>query len=283
MTRYALFWARYANYTGGLVRFDNLHGSNQEFVKALAQSLCNEFPTLAVLGEYFTDDMTMLKTVPEYGLSLVLATPWGYKFAPELPGILDTSTAFRNTSATSSPSRPTTPGRPAQEFGGARRNRPCRGTSRPAFLGTGATGITQGVDRGAPSGSIHRPRAADGAARRAALAAFLQSVNEIIAGHAAFRCGGNCQFVDNGPSCRRSRVPEETRSRRAAASSWYATSTSTGPSRFPATSRPPSGAAVRLKGANCSTEVRPASRPPPSRSSLPPCGAMVWHLRLAAL
>ena len=42
MIDYALFWAKYANDTGGLVRFDNLHSSNPDFVQRLTLALHSE-------------------------------------------------------------------------------------------------------------------------------------------------------------------------------------------------------------------------------------------------
>ena len=39
MTDYALFWAKYANDTGGFVRFDNLHSSDPDFVQSLTAAL----------------------------------------------------------------------------------------------------------------------------------------------------------------------------------------------------------------------------------------------------
>src|SRR6202034_1825428 len=64
MTDYALFWTKYADDTGGLVRFDNLHSSDPDFMSALMTAIHEEYPDVAVLGEYFTDDQTILRTVP---------------------------------------------------------------------------------------------------------------------------------------------------------------------------------------------------------------------------
>ena len=61
MTDYALFWAKYANDTGGFVRFDNLHSSDPAFVAALTTSLHAEYPEAGILAEYFTDESTLLR------------------------------------------------------------------------------------------------------------------------------------------------------------------------------------------------------------------------------
>ncbi|NJK93598.1 MAG: hypothetical protein HC905_00540 [Bacteroidales bacterium] len=84
MTRYMLFWAKYANITGGFLRFDNLHSSNPAFVQALADTLHTVYPSVGVLAEYFTDEATLIKTGLQWGLNLNLATPWDYKFVPKL-------------------------------------------------------------------------------------------------------------------------------------------------------------------------------------------------------
>jgi hypothetical protein len=84
MAEYALFWAKYASDAGGLVRFDNLHSSDPEFIQSLADTVHQQYPEVAFIAEYFTDDNTLLNTVPEWGLNLLLATPWNYKFAPQL-------------------------------------------------------------------------------------------------------------------------------------------------------------------------------------------------------
>jgi len=103
--------------------------------------LHREYPKVAILAEYFTDDRTLLRTGSLWGLNLVLAT----------------------------------------------------------LLGTGATGMPQGVESG-ESARINfigrKPKMEEAAEPR--FANFIARVNSILAAHPAFRRGGNCRFVDGG-------------------------------------------------------------------------------------
>jgi len=196
MTQYALFWARYADYTGGLVRFDNFHASNPEFAKAVALALAREYPNLGILAEYFTDDVTLLNTVPDCRLDLVLATPWGYRFVPELRRYLRYIHRLSKHIRYFMPATSHDSGSPAQEFGSADSIVPRYVAC--ALLGTGSTGITQGVEWGTPE-KINfigrKPRQTRPAEPQ--FGRLIQSVNELLARNAAFRCGGNCEFVDH--------------------------------------------------------------------------------------
>lgn len=195
MTRYALFWAQYAHETGGLVRFDNLHSSHPGFIKSVAQRMLLEYPTLGTLAEYFTDDVTLLNNVPDCALHLVLATPWGYKFVPELRRYLRYIHRLSDQIRYFLPITSHDSGTPAQEFGDANSTVPRYVAC--ALLGTGSTGMPQGVEWGATE-KINfigvRPRQAPPDEPR--FAQLIRSVNALLAGHAAFRCGGNCEFVD---------------------------------------------------------------------------------------
>lgn len=196
MTRYALFWARYAAETGGLVRFDNLHSSHPEFIKSVTRRLLLEHPWLGALGEYFTDDVTLLNNVPEWALSLVLATPWNYRFVPELRRYLRYIHRLSDRIRYFTPITSHDSGSPAQEFGAAESTVPRYVAC--ALLGTGSTGMPQGVEWGATEKISFigiKPRESPPAEPR--FARLIRSVNELLAAHPAFRCGGNCEFVDH--------------------------------------------------------------------------------------
>jgi glycosidase len=196
MTRYALFWAKYASYTGGLVRFDNLHSSNSEFIKAVAARLSQEYPSLGVLAEYFTDDVTLLNTVPEWGLNLVLAMPWNYRFVPELRRYLRYIHRLSEHIRYFTPITSHDSGSPAQEFGTAESTVPRYIAS--ALLGTGSTGMPQGVEWGVrEKTNFIGVKAREAQSGQPRFGPLIRSVNELLAGNAAFRSGGNCQFVDH--------------------------------------------------------------------------------------
>jgi len=197
MTDYALFWAKYANDTGGLVRFDNLHSSDPDFIGGLTAALHREYPQVGLLAEYFTDESSLLRTAPQWGLNLILATPWNYKYVPQLREYLTYIHRVSEHVRYYMPITSHDSGAPAQEFGSADSTVPRYVAA--ALLGTGATGIPQGVEFGEKEriNFIGRqPKMAYPAEPR--FAQFIGRVNAILAEHAAFRRGESCRFVDNG-------------------------------------------------------------------------------------
>ena len=199
MTDYALFWAKYANDTGGFVRFDNLHSSDPDFVTGLTTSLHSAYPDVGILAEYFTDESTLLRTGPEWGLNLNLATPWNYKFVPQLREYLNYIHRVSEQIRYFMPITSHDSGSPAQEFGTADSTVPRYVAA--ALLGTGATGIPQGVEFGEKERIDfigRKPKMVYPAEAR--FAGFITRVNAILAEYPAFRCGENCRFVDNGHS-----------------------------------------------------------------------------------
>jgi hypothetical protein len=86
-------------------------------------------------------------------------------------------------------------GSPAQEFGGVESTVPRYVAA--ALLGTGATGITQGVEWGVPEKIQFigkQPRLIH--TGQPPFGEFLRKVNEILVAQPALRRGGNCQFID---------------------------------------------------------------------------------------
>jgi len=199
MTEYALFWAKYANDTAGFVRFDNLHSSDPDFVTTLTVALHSEYPEVGILAEYFTDESTLLRTGPEWGLNLNLATPWNCKFVPQLRDYLKYIHRVSEHIRYFMPITSHDSGSPAQEFGTADSTVPRYVAA--ALLGTGATGIPQGVEFGERErvNFIGR-KPATAYPAEARFAKFISRVNSVLAEYAAFRCGANCHFVDGGHS-----------------------------------------------------------------------------------
>jgi len=199
MTDYALFWAKYANDTGGFVRFDNLHSSDPDFVTALTASLHSEYPEVGILAEYFTDESTLLRTGPEWGLNLALATPWNFKFVPQLRDYLNYLHRISEHIRYFMPITSQDSGSPAQEFGTADSTVPRYVAA--ALLGTGATGIPQGVEFGEKEriDFIGRKPKMDFPVE-ARFTKFITRVNAILVEYPAFRWGDNCRFVDDGHS-----------------------------------------------------------------------------------
>ncbi|MFZ4576421.1 MAG: alpha-amylase family glycosyl hydrolase [Phycisphaerales bacterium] len=197
MIEYALFWAKYADATGSFVRFDNLHSGNPRFVEAVTRALREAYPSLAIIAEYFTDEGTLLGNVPDWRLNLVMAMPWNYAFAPRLRAYLQYLHRISDHVRYFMPITSHDSGSPAEEFGGAESTVPRYVAA--ALLGTGATGIVQGVESGV--GEKVRFIGPGEKQKREAqprFAKFLAAVNALLAEHDAFRTGSNCQFVDHG-------------------------------------------------------------------------------------
>ena len=197
MTDYALFWAKYANDTGGFVRFDNLHSSDPEFVQVLTSALHSAYPGVGLLAEFFTDETTLLHTGTQWGLNLNLATPWNYKFVPQLREYLIYIHRISRHIKYFMPVTTHDSGTPAQEFGSVESTVPRYVAA--ALLGTGATGIVQGVEYGLKEQIRfigRQPKLLFPSETR--FEKFINQVNTILAGYPAFRCGGNLSFVDYG-------------------------------------------------------------------------------------
>jgi len=197
MTDYALFWTKYANDTGGFVRLDNLHSSDPDFVQSLMVALHSEYPAVGIIAEYFTDETTLLHTGPQWGLNLILATPWNYKFVPQLREYLKYIHRVSEQVRYFMPITSHDSGAPAQEFGTSDSTVPRYVAA--ALLGTGATGIPQGVEFGEQERINfigRKPKMSYPAEPR--FGRFIGQVNAILADYPAFRRGDNCRFVDDG-------------------------------------------------------------------------------------
>jgi glycosidase len=197
MIDYALFWAKYANDTGGFVRFDNLHSSNPDFIQALTSKLHAKYPNVGVLAEYFADETILLHTGPKWGLNFNLATPWDYKFVPQLRNYLNYIHRVSSQIRYFMPVTSHDSGTPAQEFGSVHSTIPRYVAA--ALLGTGATGIVQGVEYGETERINfigRRPKKTFSS--DAMFAPFIARVNTILTNYPAFRHGDNCVFVDGG-------------------------------------------------------------------------------------
>jgi len=146
MKQYAIFWANYAAYTGGMVRFDNLHSSHPGFIYDLIKTLRKKYPDLIIQAEFFSDSNTLLKTASECELNLLLANPWEHPFAEDLRDYLlylheiGTKLLFLNPLTTHDT------GAPAELYGLSDAAIPRYFAL--ALMGTGQTGIVQGTEHG---------------------------------------------------------------------------------------------------------------------------------------
>jgi hypothetical protein len=74
---------------------------------------------VGLLAEYFTDETTLLRTGPQWGLNLILATPWNHKFVPQLREYLNYIHSVSEHVRYFMPITSHDCGAPAQEFGSA--------------------------------------------------------------------------------------------------------------------------------------------------------------------
>ncbi|MCL2294359.1 MAG: alpha-amylase family glycosyl hydrolase [Spirochaetes bacterium] len=193
---YVNFWATYAYYTGGGLRFDNLHSSNPDFITYIAEHLKEEYPDLILMGEYFSSKEEFYKNVPEWQLNLILGNSWEYKAAPMIRKyIMDIHAQAGLEYFLPLTTHDT--GSPAQEYG-------CCCSTPPRYLiyalmGTGQTGIVQGTETGIEKKIEFIGRnGASPAPGKKDYRDFLIKVNELHAKEVIFHEFGNIQFVDNG-------------------------------------------------------------------------------------
>ena len=199
MAEYAMFWANYAAHTVGMVRFDNLHSSSPEFIGALTRNLRRQYPDLTLLAEFFSDEDTLVRRSNEWDLDLLLATPWDYKFVPELRAYLKSIHRLSDQIRFMVPVSSHDSGSPVQDFWSTEATYPRYATA--ALLSFGATGLSQGVECGVEQKVqfVGRNRRVE-MKQSEMLVSFITRVNEIQRNYQAFHLTQNCFFVDEGHS-----------------------------------------------------------------------------------
>ena len=123
--------------------------------------------------------------------------PWSQKFVPQLRDYLNYIHRVSGDVRYFMPITSHNSGAPAQEFGIAKSTVPRYVAA--ALLGTGATGIPQGVEYGEKERIEfigRKPRLTWPGEPN--FARFIASINAILSKHSAFRRGDNCRFVDEG-------------------------------------------------------------------------------------
>jgi starch synthase (maltosyl-transferring) len=197
MKQYAIFWANYAAYTGGMIRLDNLHSSHPEFIKDLTHNLRMTYPDLIIQAELFSDSNTLLKTVSECELNLLLANPWEHPFAEDLREYVLYLHDISNQIRFFAPVATHDTSAPKQLYGS-----PEAAITRYfilALLSTGQTGMVQGMEHGAlekitfigRNGSVSFPTPNRYNTR-------IQKINHLLGAYALFHESCNIRFVDRG-------------------------------------------------------------------------------------
>jgi len=198
MYHYVDFWGNYADYTGGGLRFDNLHSSNSMFMIYITGKLKIDYPDLILIGEYFSSKENFYKNVPDWQLNLILGNPWEYRAAPDLRRYL------RNIHTQGGlkyflPLTTHDTGSPAEEYGSV-----CSTMARYviyALMGTGQTGIVQGSETGIEK-KIHFIGRNNKAVKSGNndFREMFRIVNNILEEESVFQEIGNINFIDNNHS-----------------------------------------------------------------------------------
>lgn len=144
VSKYALFWAKVAASTNGMIRYDNLHSSNFDFIKHVTKSIKAKYPELIVLSELFCGEEVRDKYRVDSHSNLLFATPWMNPYAAQLrKQIISIHESFDSVNYLFPISSHDSPS--AYEMYGSH----VAAVTRYAvhvFFGLGAVGVTQGIE-----------------------------------------------------------------------------------------------------------------------------------------
>jgi len=196
MKKYSLFWASFAQRTGGMIRLDNLHSSHEGFITNLLEELRCTYPNLGVMAEFFTDSNTILKRAAEWQINLFLANQWEYPYAHDLRNYLHYIHNIGRKVRYFLPITTHDTGVPAQLFGRAEAAVPRYAVT--ALMGTGQTGIVQGVEYGHPEkinfiGRKEKYKFQE----NTYISEGMKFINHILTESSVFHQVGNVKFIDN--------------------------------------------------------------------------------------
>ncbi len=197
MKKYALFWSHFANLTGGMIRLDTLHASHEGFITQLLAELRAAYPNLIISAEFFTDFNTILKKAAEGQINLFSANQWEYPYAEDLRNYLRYIHKTGRQVCYYLPVTTHDTGAPAQLFGKAEAAVPRYAVT--ALMGTGQTGIVQGVEYGHPEKvAFIGPAEKLAFPENKAITEGIRSINRIFTEAMVFHRPGNLEFIDSG-------------------------------------------------------------------------------------
>ncbi len=195
MSEYASFWAAFAAESSGMIRLDNLHSTPLSFAKALTHTLRQRYPQLALLGEYFGSIQDCLSIAQSCELDLLLATPWEHHFAHDLRQYLNYLHQSQSLLSWFCPINTHDSGPPAQEFASVEATLPRYLLS--AGLGSGAFGMSQGVERGLLEKiNFIGPPPPELYAEDRNFSSTISRINVLLERSKAFQQGSSLRFVD---------------------------------------------------------------------------------------
>lgn len=195
MKKYSLFWSHFAQLTGGMIRLDNLHSSHEGFITNLLSELSCTYPALLVMAEFFTDSNTILKKAAEWQIHLFLANQWEYPYADDLRNYLHYIHDIGRKLRFYLPITTHDTGAAAQLFGKAEAAVPRYAVT--ALMGTGQTGIVQGVEHGYPEKINFIGRKEKFTFRENVyISQGIKNINRVLDESSVFQQAGNLEFVD---------------------------------------------------------------------------------------
>jgi len=196
MNKYSLFWSHFAQLTGGMIRLDNLHASHEGFITHLLEEVRIAYPSLIIMAEFFTDSNTMLKKAAEWQINLFLASQWEHPYAFDLRNYLRYIHYIGRKLRFYLPITTHDTGVPAQLFGNAAAAVPRYAAI--ALMGTGQTGIVQGIEHGYPEKINFIGRKEKYTFHEnVSIAEGIRAINRVLAESPVFHQDGNLEFIDS--------------------------------------------------------------------------------------
>jgi hypothetical protein len=154
------------------------------------------YPDLIVMAEFFSDSNTVLKKAAEWHIDLFLANQWEYPYANDLRNYLRYIHYIGRKIRFYLPVTTHDTGVPAQIFGKAEAAVPRYAVT--ALMGTGQTGIVQGVEYGYPEKIefIGRRQKYD-FQENICISQGIRNINRVLSESSVFHRSGNLEFIDS--------------------------------------------------------------------------------------
>ncbi|MBF0197670.1 MAG: hypothetical protein HQL32_08160, partial [Planctomycetes bacterium] len=195
MEKYIEFWGAYAQETKGMIRLDNLHSSNLNFISKALRNLKEKAPDLIILAELFCEGKEIKQYIFDFHLHLLMATPWETPFVPQLRDMVSFNHNAYPAIQFIFPISSHDSGTPSQEFHDVKATVPRYALA--SLFSTGATGMCQGVEYGWPE-KIDFIKKQDKLSLECHQQ-FHQEISEmngLMEKYKAFKTGGNIRLID---------------------------------------------------------------------------------------
>lgn len=197
MLEYVLFWIEASGSGNVMLRLDNLHSSNEAFIRWLIPRIRVQHPGIIILSEFFGADEHIDDAVKNFGLNLITANSWEFPFAPSLQKYI--SSIHNRGGAVKyflSPVSHDTDSA-AELFGTADSSIPRYAAC--ALMGTGITGTVQGYEFGIEKKINFIGRYTEKPVETGRnYSQFISNVNKLLADEKCLREAGNIEFYDTG-------------------------------------------------------------------------------------